>query len=134
MWQDTLGVNVELEFNDSTTHMANINSGDYQCASTSWGANSEPQFQLSRWANAKGGQSKWVNSEYCDLVNEGTGTVDDAARLELYRQAEEMLLSEAAIAPLYWTGSIRFSYDYVQNFSDNVFDTTGMKYLYTSGR
>lgn len=134
MWQETLGVNVELEFNDSTTHMANINSGDYQCASTSWGANSEPQFQLSRWANAKGGQSKWVNSEYCDLVNEGTGTVDDAARLELYRQAEEMLVSEAAIAPLYWTGSIRFSYDYVQNFSDNVFDTTGMKYLYTSGR
>lgn len=45
-----------------------------------------------------------------------------------------MLLSEAAIAPCYWTGSIRFSYSYVKNFSDNVFDTTGMKYLYTQGR
>lgn len=134
MWQEALGVNVELEFNDSSTHMSNVNSGSYQIASTSWGANPEPQFQLSRWANAKGGQSKWVNSEYCELVNKGTGTLDEAERLELYRQAEELLVSEAAMAPLYWTGSIRFSYGYMRNFSNNVFDTTGMKYLYTSGR
>lgn len=134
MWQEALGVNVELEFNDSSTHMSNINSGNYQMASTSWGANPEPWFQLSRWANAKGGQSRWVNEEYTNLVKQGVSAQDETERTELYRQAEEMLLSEAAIAPCYWTGSIRFSYSYVKNFSDNVFDTTGMKYLYTQGR
>ncbi len=134
MWEQTLGVYVELEFNDSATHMSNINSGDYQCATTAWGANSEPWFQLSRWANAKGGQSRWADSEYTELVSAAVATQDEAERLELYRQAEEMLVSEAAMSPVYWTGSIRFSYGYVQNFSDNVFDTTGMKYLYTSGR
>ena len=134
MWQETLGVKVELEFNDSSTHMSNVNTGNYQMASTSWGANPEPWFQLSRWANKKGGQSRWANSEYMQLVKQGVSTQDEAQRLELYRQAEEMLLSEAAIAPCYWTGSIRFSYGYVKNFSDNVFDTTGMKYLYTQGR
>lgn len=134
MWQETLGVKVELEFNDSSTHMSKVNTGNYQMASTSWGANPEPWFQLSRWANKKGGQSRWANSEYMQLVKQGVSTQDEAQRLELYRQAEEMLLSEAAIAPCYWTGSIRFSYGYVKNFSDNVFDTTGMKYLYTQGR
>ena len=134
MWQETLGVKVELEFNDSSTHMSNINSGNYQMASTSWGANPEPWFQLSRWANAKGGLSRWVNEEYTNLVKQGVSAQDETERTELYRQAEEMLLSEAAIAPCYWTGSIRFSYSYVKNFSDNVFDTTGMKYLYTQGR
>lgn len=134
MWQETLGVTVELEFNDSATHMSNVNSGNYQIASTSWGANSEPQFQLSRWATSTGGQSLWVNEEYIQLVNEGVSTMDDAERLELYRQAEELLVSDAAIAPVYWTGSIRFSYSYVQGFSDNVFDTTGMMRMYTSGR
>lgn len=114
--------------------MSNINSGNYQMASTSWGANPEPWFQLSRWANAKGGQSRWVNEEYTNLVKQGVSAQDETERTELYRQAEEMLLSEAAIAPCYWTGSIRFSYSYVKNFSDNVFDTTGMKYLYTQGR
>lgn len=134
MWQESLGVTVELVFNDSATHMSNINSGSYQIASTSWGANPEPQFQLSRWATATGGQSKWINEEYSQLVNEGVSTIDDAQRLELYCQAEKLLVSEAAIAPIYWTGSIRFSYDYVQGFSDNVFDTTGMMGMYTSGR
>ena len=134
MWQEALGVNVELEFNDSSTHMSNINSGNYQMASNSWGANPEPWFQLSRWANAKGGQSRWVNEEYTNLMKQGVSAQDETERTELYRQAEEMLLSEAAIAPCYWTGSIRFSYSYVKNFSDNVFDTTGMKYLYTQGR
>ena len=134
MWQETLGVKVELEFNDSATHMSNINNGNYQAATTSWGANPEPWFQLSRWANAKGGQSNWVSEEYVQMVQGGVAELDDAKRLELYRQAEELLVSEAAAAPLYWTGSIRFSYGYVQNFSENVFDTVGMKRIYTSGR
>ena len=92
MWQEALGVNVELEFNDSSTHMSNINSGNYQMASTSWGANPEPWFQLSRWANAKGGQSRWVNEEYTNLVKQGVSAQDETERTELYRQAEEMLL------------------------------------------
>lgn len=134
MWQDALGIQVELEFNDSSTHMSNVNTGNYQVASTSWGANSEPWFQLSRWANKKGGQSRWYNEEYIELVKNGVMTQDENQRYEAYRAAEEMLISQAAIAPCYWTGSIRFSYAYVQNFSDNTFDTTGMKYLYTRGR
>ena len=80
MWQGALGVNVELEFNDSSTHMSNINSGNYQMASTSWGANPEPWFQLSRWAN--------VNEEYPKLVKQGVSAQDETERTELYRQAE----------------------------------------------
>lgn len=134
MWQEALGIQVELEFNDSSTHMSNVNTGNYQIASTSWGANPEPWFQLSRWANKKGGQSRWYNEEYIELVKKGVSAQDESERLEAYRAAEELLVSQAAIAPCYWTGSIRFSYSYVQNFSDNTFDTTGMKYLYTKGR
>lgn len=134
MWQEALGIHVELEFYDTSTHMSNINTGAYQVASTSWGANPEPWFQLSRWANKKGGQSRWYNEEYIELVKNGVMTQDENERFEAFRAAEEMLISQAAIAPCYWTGSIRFSYAYVQNFSDNTFDTTGMKYLYTKGR
>lgn len=134
MWQENLGVNIELSFNESPTHMANINNGEYQCATTSWGSNPEPWFQLSRWANKKGGQSRWKNSEYTELVSSAVAVADDKTRLEMFNKAEEMLVGDAAIAPCYWTGSIRFSYGYVKNFSTNTFDTTGMKYLYTFGR
>ena len=134
MWQGVLGVNVELEFNDSATHMSNINSGSYQMAMTNWGANVEPQFMLSRWSSESGGQSKWINEEYRELVNTAATTEDEQERLDLYAQAENMLITQAAIAPVCYNGSLRFSYPYVQGLDNNPFDTMGMQTIYTVGR
>lgn len=134
MWQEALGCNIELEFNDSSTHMSNINSGKFQLATSSWGANVEPQFQLSRWANKKGGQSQWVNEEYINLVATANQTVDDNERLELYAQAEKLICEEAAMAPIYVTAQRRFYYSYVKGLDAQPFDTTGFMGLYTAGR
>lgn len=132
MWQDKLGVTVELEFNDSATHLAKLKQGDFQMGLTSWGAYAEPQFQLSRWST--GGQSHWERPEYAALLSQAVQTVDDTARLEIYKQAEEMIINEAAIAPVAYTTSLTFYYNYVKGLSTNPFDTAGMKNLYTSGR
>lgn len=131
-WQAALGVNVELSFNDSTTHMANIKSGDYQIALTSWGANLEPQFLLTRWVG--GGQHKVDNETFDAYTNEAITTMDDQKRLELYGEAEKELVDSAMIAPIYYGGSMRFQYKFVKGISDNQFDTTGMKTVYTAGR
>ncbi len=132
IWQAALGVTIELEFNDSTTHMANIKSGDYQVAMTSWGANLEPQFLLTRWIG--GGQHKVDNETFDQYINEAITTQDDQKRLELYGEAEKELVDSAMIAPIYYGGSMRFQYKYVRGIQDNQFDTTGMKPVYTSGR
>ena len=134
MWQDALGCKVELEFNDSSTHMSNVGQGKYQMASTSWGANVEPQFQLSRWATKVGGQSRWINNEYKQLVSKAAQTLDEKERLDLYAQAEKLLIEDAAIAPVYFTANRRFYYNYVQGLNANTFDTTGLTRIYTSGR
>lgn len=134
MWQDALGCVVELEFNDSSTHMSNVNQGNYQMAITSWGANIEPQFQLSRWANKKGGQSQWQNADYNSLVSRANQTVDEKERLELYAQAEEMIVTDAAFAPVYFAAQRRFYYNYLQGLTGNTFDTMGLSGLYTVGR
>ena len=134
LWQEALGCTVELEFNDSATHQSNVNAGNFQMASMSWGANYEPQFQLSRWSTEMGGQSRWKNAEYVSLVTEASQTKDEQKRLELYGQAEELLICEAAIAPVYSQASRRFYYSYVNGLNGNTFDTTSFKGVYTSGR
>ena len=134
MWQDALGCVVELEFNDSSTHMSNVNQGSYQMAITSWGANIEPQFQLSRWANKKGGQSQWQNADYNSLVSRASQTADEKERLALYAEAEDLIVTDAAFAPVYFTAQRRFYYDYLQGLTGNTFDTTGLAGLYTAGR
>lgn len=132
MLQDVLGVRIELSMNNVTTHLANIRQGSFQIAMSSWGANLEPQFQLTRFVG--GGQHKKDNPEYDELVMEAVVELDDAVRLEKYAAAEKELIQSAMIAPLYFAGSVRFSNDYVRGLWTNEFDTTGYKTAYTSGR
>lgn len=132
MWQNALGVVIELEFNDSTTQLANTRSGAYQIALTSWGANLEPQFQLTRFVG--GGQTQAANAQFDEITNQAVATIDDAQRLALYGEAEKVLINTAMIAPLYYSGSVRYAYDYVRGLTENSFDTVGMKNVYTVGR
>ena len=125
-----LGVEVDIDFNESG--LSSIRSGDYQIGSVGWGSTYEPLFQLSRWST--GGQSFWVNEDYAALVAEGSASLDDAVRLEKYRQAEEMLVTAAAIAPTYYNTARTYAYSYVEGIPTNPFDTTGMKTYSAAGR
>ena len=130
LWRDLLGVEVKIDFNESAT--ANIRAGEYQVGSVGWGSTYEPLFQLSRWST--GGQSFWVNDGYAALVAEGAASMDETVRLEKYHQAEEMLVTEAAIAPVYYNASRTYAYSYVSGIPVNPFDTTGMKTYSVNGR
>lgn len=81
LWRDTLGVEVDIDFNESAT--ANIRAGKYQTGSVGWGSTYEPLFQLSRWST--GGQSFWINETYAELVADGSASMDEAVRLEKYK-------------------------------------------------
>ncbi len=133
MWQSKLGVKVSLVFNDNATHSSYLKTGKYQFGFTSWGANIEPQFLMTRWVG--GGQAQWKNSEYDATVQKATKALDAKERLNLYAQAEKQLVAtEAVIAPVVYAGTMLFSYKYVQGLPTNSFDTTGMKTVYTAGR
>lgn len=129
LWEDTLGVTIEIDFNESA--LASIRAGEYQIGSVGWGSTYEPLFQLSRWST--GGQSRWVNDEYAALVAEGSASLEDAVRLEKYQQAEALLVLDAAIAPTYYNATRTFAYDYVGGIPTNPFDTTGMKTFSIAG-
>lgn len=130
MWEDALGVKVEIDYNESA--LTSIREGNYQIGSVGWGSTYEPLFQLSRWST--GGQSRWVNAEYAALVADGSASQDDAVRLEKYQQAEALLVTEAAIAPTYYNATRTYAYSYVGGIPLNPFDTTGMKTYFTTGR
>jgi ABC-type oligopeptide transport system substrate-binding subunit len=45
----------------------------------------------------------WSNATYNDLMDEAAVETDPTARVELYAQAEEILVStDAVIIPIYW--------------------------------
>jgi len=129
MWQDALGVKVTIDSNETATHLSKVSEGKYQIATVSWGSTPEPSFQLSRFATPTGGQPHWVNKTYVKLVTEGISEMDENTRLEKYKDAEALLIDEAAIAPCYYTANRIYAYNYVQGIPTGAFDTTAMKTL-----
>ena len=68
-------------------------------------------------ANAHGksvGGINWNNPDYEALVKQAAIEPDAAKRVELYSQAEDLLVKkEAAIAPIYWYTNLNMTKPYV---------------------
>jgi oligopeptide transport system substrate-binding protein len=132
MFQTALGVTVQLELYDRAAHSDLVRTGKFQISASGWGANIEPQFQMTRWVGED--QAHWTNDEFESLVMGATTSLDENERLSLYAQAEDILMTDAPIAPTYYQAYIRFSYNYLRGLPSNAFDTLGVKNIYTAGR
>ncbi len=65
---------------------------------------------------------RFKNSEYDKLFDKAMSTMDKAQRHELYRQAEQILLDEAAVLPLFNTRDVRLIQPDVKNFPQNAME------------
>lgn len=132
-----LGCKVELEFSEWGTFQQDINRGDYQMGNMIWGIDySDPMAMLMMW---KSGDMSvptfWANEKYDALVDQAAVEMDEAKRVELYKQAENLLFEEGCqVCPLVYEGVHQFSYKYVKNLNTMDSTTTGWKNVYISGR
>jgi oligopeptide transport system substrate-binding protein len=68
---------------------------------TGWGADYPDPDNFLRvipWKHLTG----WQNETYERLIEEARGLADQRQRLQLYQQAERIMLEEAAVVPLYY--------------------------------
>lgn len=129
MWEENLGINIDINMQEFATYRSLIWSDEYQIATTAWGGSIEPYFLLSRWMPDN--QSQWDNNEYAEIVENGSKEIDDQKRLNLYASAEKILISDnAAIAPIKYDGYSVFYYNYVQGNDNNPFSNVGFKSMY----
>lgn len=120
MWKDNLGINALISNQEWAVYLKTIRSldtpqvyrlgwcQDYMDAanflndSVSSGGSANPTVDGIPGAKPTGGLM-WYNEEYEKLVDTAQTLTDTAERLDLYAQAENILVYEdAAMAPLYW--------------------------------
>ena len=77
------------------------------------------------YAQFMGGYS---NPEYDALIEQAKVSTDDAERLELYAQAETLLLEDAGVLPVYFETSYVYTQPYVGGLSTPTF---GAEYEFT---
>jgi len=104
MWQRNLNITVGLYNQESKVQSDSMRQGDYTIARYAWvgdylDASTFLELMLSDSGN---NQTNWANPEYDRLVGEARYAADPEDRFELYRQAEQILMDESPIAPIYF--------------------------------
>lgn len=104
MWRRNLGIQVTLTNQDWNVYLASMTSLNYDIARSGWIGDYYDPMNFLECFLTDGGNNRtgWSNAEYDRLLAEALQERDDARRLELYQQAEAILLEEAPIIPVYF--------------------------------
>ena len=132
IYKTKLGVELKVDFSEWGIFYDNAQKGNYQIGFMVWGAfYNDPYDVLSLfYSDNKALMTSYENAEFDALLNEAKVEMDDAKRLELYKQAERIMLEDAAASPLACAVVNSFAQPHVQNYHPSAFGNIGFKYVY----
>jgi len=100
MWKENLGVTIRKCRQDPDARQFDVNEA-FHLFFLGWFADyPDPASFLQ--TNFLIDQTRWQNTEFDQLISDGRHTLDQGKRLDLYRQADRILMEEAVILPLFY--------------------------------
>ena len=112
-WKKNLGVDVKLENKEWKVYLDDVHQGKYQVARAGWlGDFNDPINFLELYKDKKGGNNdtNWENPKYKELLNQSALEQDPAKRSAILAEAEQILMDEMPIMPIYF-----YTQSWVQN-------------------
>lgn len=108
MWKTNLGINVELKNEEWAVFQDTRNNFQYIIARHGWIADyNDPMTFLDMWTTGNGqNNSGYSNTEYDKLIADAKVELDGAKRTELLHKAEDILMEEMPIIPVYYYTNI----------------------------
>jgi len=105
-WQDNLGIKVTIRTLDRATYFEERNLGKFQITTGGWGADyPDPQNWLPLFQTGAGlNTGKFSNADFDALVISADSELDNDTRLDLYAQAQRIMIDDMAFAPMYYNG------------------------------
>lgn len=103
MWRRELGLETELRNMENKSVLNARSTGSYQILRSSWIADyNDPMTFLGIWRSDSGNNhTHWANPAYDRLLYEAERTPERQARNRILQRAEELLLNESPVIPLY---------------------------------
>jgi ABC-type oligopeptide transport system substrate-binding subunit len=131
MWKK-LGVNVELVNLEQKVQFANMRQGDFEVGHTGWIADYiDAQEFLFHWQTSTKEQNfaRFSNPDYDRLMDAASVTRDESKRAQLLGQAEQVLLREMPVLPIYFGVAKNLVSTRVKGWEDNLLNITYVKNL-----
>ena len=132
MWQVNLGIEIELVNQDWKVYLNREMIGDFQISRAGWiGDYEDPNTFLDLMRPNRGNnKTGWENKEYDELVEKANTINNQSERYEMLYKAEEILIDNMPIIPLYtYVRSYQLSPD-VKGFYPHILDHHHPKFIY----
>ena len=116
-WKESLGVDVQLEIKEWKAHLEDLHDGDYQIGRMGWLADfNDPIHYLELFKDKYGGtnDTRWENPKYKELLNQSALESDPLNREKMLVQAEQILMEDMPVMPIYFYINAWVKRDYVQ--------------------
>ena len=107
MWENTLGVEVEIQQVEWATYLQDLNQRKFQIFSLGWQADyPDPQdfLDILFHTESETNHGAYSNSEVDTILEDARIERDGSKRVELYNKAEQMIVDDAAWVPLWYEG------------------------------
>ena len=104
MWKEVLGITVGIRQMEWTSYLTTMFAEDYDSAASGWiGDYLDPTTFLDMWVKDGGNNNtNWSSEEYEALLHKAENTADRDERYRVLEQAEQLMMSERPILPVYW--------------------------------
>jgi oligopeptide transport system substrate-binding protein len=131
-WKNTLNIDVELLNMEWKTYLSMKNNHKYHIARASWiGDYIDPSTFLEMYLTGGGNNdAAWSNKKYDELLAKAGKEMDPNKRNEHFQQAEEILMTEVPIIPIYFYRNKALVHPAVKNWTHNPLDRHPYKYVY----
>lgn len=132
MWQQNLGIEVELVNQDWKVYLSREMVGDFQVSRAGWiGDYEDPNTFLDLMRPNRGNnKTGWENEAYDTLVAKANSTTDQTLRYQLLDEAEKILIENMPVIPLYtYVRSYQLSPD-VKGYNPHILDHHHPKFIY----
>lgn len=116
-WKNVLGVNVQLEQYQIGTAIGMFYQGGFDMFNIGIDCGVYSYYLMESFI--PGGDYAngcWNNEEFNSLITSAQYATSEKENLEYVHQAEQLMLSDAGVLPIFYQGSGHVSHDYVENY------------------
>jgi oligopeptide transport system substrate-binding protein len=131
-WKKNLGINVELRGMEWNAYQEAQVTLNYQVSRAGWvGDYPDPNTFLNIWISGGGNnQTGWGNALYDELIGKAQNEPDEQQRNRYFYEAEQILLEELPVLPIYFYVSTSMSKPYLRGYHTNFRDLHPLKDLW----
>ena len=129
---EKIGINVELTNQEWAVFLNTRQQGDYQIARHGWiGDYIDPMTFLDLWTTGGGNNDAgFSNARYDELIAAAKVETDSEKRLEMLREAEDILMDEMPILPIYYYTTVTAANENVKGVRISTLGKISFKYAY----